>query len=189
MPAARRIDGDLLAQPLAQAGVERGERLVEQHDLGVGGQRAGERDALALAAGQLVRVVLGAVREPDELEALGQAPVRRRAEADVAGDRQVREQRALLEDHADAARLGLDPLAGAGDRAAADPHAAGVGPLEAGDQPQQRRLARAARAEHGEEAAALEPQVDAVDGEPLVEAAREAVCLDRWRLLGHRRQF
>ena len=48
--------GDLLAQALAQAGVERGERLVEQHDLGVGGERAGERDALALAARELVRV-------------------------------------------------------------------------------------------------------------------------------------
>ena len=68
---------------------------------------------------------------------------------------------------------------GPGDRPPADPHAARVGALEAGDHPQQRRLARAARAEHREEAAALEPQVDAVDGAPPVEAAREPVRLDR----------
>ena len=70
-----------------------------------------------------------------------------------------------------------------------DPHVAGVRALEARDHPQQRRLARAARAEHGEEAAALEPQVDAVDREPAVEAAREPVRLDRRldALLGGRR--
>jgi hypothetical protein len=105
----------------------------------------------------------------------------------------VREQRALLEDHADAARLGLDPRARPRDRPAADPHAAGVGALEAGDQPQQRRLAGAARAEHGEEAAALEPQVHPIDREPLVEPAREAVGLDRCvgscGFLGHGGQF
>ena len=33
-PASRRIAGDLFAQRLAQAGVERGERLVEQHTSG-----------------------------------------------------------------------------------------------------------------------------------------------------------
>ena len=45
------------AQPRAQLGadvrVERAEGLVEQQDLGLDGQRAGERHALALAAGEL----------------------------------------------------------------------------------------------------------------------------------------
>ncbi len=70
VPAARRMPRHLLAQRVAQPGVERRERLVEQHDLGVGGQGAGERDALALAARQLVRVVAGPVGQADELEAL-----------------------------------------------------------------------------------------------------------------------
>ena len=38
----------------AQAGVERGEGLVEQDDLGVGGQGAGQRNALLLATRELV---------------------------------------------------------------------------------------------------------------------------------------
>ena len=70
VPARAQDRRHLRAQRLAQAGVERRERLVEQHDLGVGGERARERDALALAARQLVRVGAGAVGEADELEAL-----------------------------------------------------------------------------------------------------------------------
>ena len=50
------------AQPLAQLGadlrVERAERLVEQQHPRLDRQRAGERHALALAAGELVRVAL-----------------------------------------------------------------------------------------------------------------------------------
>ena len=44
---------------LAQLLVERAERLVEQQHLRLLGERAGERDALALAAGQLVRLAAG----------------------------------------------------------------------------------------------------------------------------------
>ena len=39
----------------AQLGVEIRERLVEQEDVGLADQRAGERDPLALAAGELRR--------------------------------------------------------------------------------------------------------------------------------------
>ena len=41
------------AQLLAHAGVERAERLVEQQHVRLDGERAGERHALALAAGEL----------------------------------------------------------------------------------------------------------------------------------------
>ena len=47
------------AQPFAQALVERGEGLVEQQRRGLGDQRARQRRALPLPAGQLVRVVSG----------------------------------------------------------------------------------------------------------------------------------
>ena len=59
-----KIDGDVqlvvqaaqpAAQLLAHLGVERAERLVEQQHARLDGQRAGERDALALAAGELAR--------------------------------------------------------------------------------------------------------------------------------------
>ncbi len=58
-----------LAQPAAQVaahgGVERAEGLVEQEHGGLDRERAGERDALALAAGKLGRE---AVAEPVELD-------------------------------------------------------------------------------------------------------------------------
>ena len=54
---------DLAAQLVADARVERRERLVEQQHGRLDRQRAGDRDALLLAAGELVRVaVAGVVR-------------------------------------------------------------------------------------------------------------------------------
>ena len=69
------------------------------------------------------------------------------AVADVAGDVEVREQRVVLEDHPDPALLGRDERAPA--PASVRPPIAiapRVGPLEAGDQAQRRRLAAAATA-------------------------------------------
>ena len=75
-------DADLLLQlrqleahGLAQLGVERRERLVEQEDLRLFHQRAGERDALALAARQLIRHARAEVAELNEVEGLLHAPV------------------------------------------------------------------------------------------------------------------
>ena len=48
---------------VAQLGVERRERLVHQQDLGFHGERAGDRDALAHAAGQRGRIGVGEVGE------------------------------------------------------------------------------------------------------------------------------
>ena len=63
-----------LAQPAAQLrahlGVERAERLVEQQDARLDGERAGERHALALAAGELGRIALLEAGELDEVEQL-----------------------------------------------------------------------------------------------------------------------
>ena len=71
-----RSDMNLLvqrAQPAAQLlshlGIERTERLVQQQDAGLGGQRSGKCDALTLAAGELTRV---AVSEPVELHQIEQ---------------------------------------------------------------------------------------------------------------------
>ena len=61
-----------LAQPAAQLaadlGVERAEGLVEQQQARLDGQRAGQRDALALAAGELGRIALLEPVELDQLE-------------------------------------------------------------------------------------------------------------------------
>jgi hypothetical protein len=54
--------------------VERRHRLVEDDQLGIGCERARERDALPLAPRELVRIAAGGVRgQPDLLEDLGDA--------------------------------------------------------------------------------------------------------------------
>ena len=58
------------AQLLAHLGVERAERLVEQQHARLDGERAGQRDALALAAGELRRIAAGLVLQLDEVEQL-----------------------------------------------------------------------------------------------------------------------
>ena len=71
-------DPDLVLDPLqlelhllAQLQVERAERLVEEQHARVVDERAGERDALLLAAGELARLPVSPPREVDELEDLG----------------------------------------------------------------------------------------------------------------------
>ncbi len=90
---------------LAQLEVERAERLVEQQHLGPHHQRAGERDALALAAGELRRAAPLHAGELDHGERLaGQRlalgpPDAAHAQpiGDVLADREMREQRIVLE--------------------------------------------------------------------------------------------
>ena len=59
--------GQLVAQFLAQLEVEIGERLVEQHQARILDQRAGERGALLLPAGELGRPALQHRRQPQQL--------------------------------------------------------------------------------------------------------------------------
>ncbi len=68
MPSSRCSRFSSLAHPDAQERVERRERLVEQQDLRVGDQRAGQRHALLLAARELGRQALGEALHVDELE-------------------------------------------------------------------------------------------------------------------------
>ena len=70
--------GELGLQVLAGHLVERTERLVHQQQPRVLGERAGDRDALLHAAGELVGVAVDEVREADELGELGDAGGARR---------------------------------------------------------------------------------------------------------------
>ena len=75
---------------------------------GAGRQRPRQRDALLLAAGELVRRALAACAETDQIEHLACARAWRRgrqadAEGTLSVHAQVREQRVVLEHHADAA--------------------------------------------------------------------------------------
>ena len=68
---------DVGADAGPQVRVERGERLVKQHDGRLDGQRAGQRDPLLLAAGQLVRVPLAEPAQADGLQQGAGLPPRR----------------------------------------------------------------------------------------------------------------
>ncbi len=153
-----------LPQVVADLGVERAERLVEQQHLRLDGERPRERHPLALAARQLRRVALLVAGQADDLQQLVDAPVDlglrppadRRAEADVVAHVEVLERGVVLEDEADLARLRRHER----DVLSADHDGPGVGNLEPGDRPQQRRLAGARRAEQRGQRAAGDRQVD-----------------------------
>ncbi len=65
--AAREQPRELVAQLLAQLVVEVGERLVEEDEVRLLHQGAGQRGALLLAAGQLGRLAVEERREPEQL--------------------------------------------------------------------------------------------------------------------------
>ena len=102
---------------LAQLEVERAERLVEQQRARVVHERAGERDALLLAAGELRRLAVGEVARAGRPRAARRRASRSRPsptflacgpERDVVPHRHVREQRVLLEDRVDVALVRRD---------------------------------------------------------------------------------
>ena len=64
---------DLDAQLVAELGVEVGERLVEQEHGGIAHQGAADRDALALAAGELVRPAVEQLLDLQHARRLGDA--------------------------------------------------------------------------------------------------------------------
>ena len=103
---------DLAAQPGAHPRVERRQRLVEQQQARRQRQRAGQRDALLLAAGELGRIFVGLVGEPDQRRAAraraGRSrprglPAETQAVADIVADGEVGKQRVGLEDDAEVA--------------------------------------------------------------------------------------
>ena len=99
--------------------VDRRERLVEQQHMRIDGQRARQRHALAHAAGQLVRIVIGKFREIEIFkECLGALPALGRrntldfdAEHDVLGDGAPRQQQILLQHEGDMGIRPVDALA------------------------------------------------------------------------------
>ena len=127
-----------------------GEQHGRLHDRG-----AGDGDALALAAGELVRTVSGAVGEAVVMQRALDAPLalgRRDAgedhrQGDVLGRGQARHQVEALEDEADALAAHARLLDRRERRHVApfEPVGAGVGAVEQAEQVEQRRLARAGR--------------------------------------------
>ncbi len=168
---------DRAAQFLADLGVERTEGLVHQQHLRPVRECARHRDALLLAARELGRQAVVHALERDQAQQLLAARTtlgslhlaHAQRELDVVADRHVAEQRVMLEDEADLA------LARGHVRhvPAVQEDAAVVDLGQAGDGPQQRALAAAARAQQHQEFALLDLERDVID--------------DRYRLipLGH----
>ncbi len=102
---------DLGAHLQAQLGVEVRQRLVHQHQWRFDDDRAGDRDALLLAARQLPGRLVGLLAETHEGQRLvhpavdlgTRAALGDEAEADIAAHRHVRKQRVVLEHHREAA--------------------------------------------------------------------------------------
>jgi len=141
----------------AGEGIEGAERLVHEKDFGVGGECAGEADALALAAGELVGIA-GCVEvrvESDGVQHLVAAANAVGAwaafgfenQADVALDREVREEAGFLDDVAHAAAE-LDCVGGA-NVVPVDQHFTAGWLDHAVDSAEQGGLARTASAEDG----------------------------------------
>src|SRR5206468_121815 len=105
----------------AETRIEAGERLVHQENARPWHDGAGERYALLLAARQDVRIFARVRAKPDPLErrmsfGLGFAPGERlEAEGDVVEDREMREEREVLEHEADAALFWGHEAVGSGD--------------------------------------------------------------------------
>ena len=120
--------GDLGARLDAQLGVEVGERLVHQEHRGLADDGPTERDALALAAGELLGLAIEELVELDGLGGLLDPALdlglgdlaQLQPEREVLADRHVRVERVALEDHRDVAILGRDVV----DDAVADPQGA-----------------------------------------------------------------
>ena len=117
-------DPDLLLDPLeldlhllAQLQVECAERFVEEQDGGSIDEGAGKRHTLCLPTGDLGRLASLEAGQLDELEHVGDAGLdlavadlrAAQAEGDVLVDRQVGEERVILEDGVDVTLVGRQP--------------------------------------------------------------------------------
>ena len=158
---------DLVLHALAQQAVQRAQRLVHQHQRRLEHQRPRQRHALLLPARQLHRAAVAERLHAHPLEgalhpgrdlALARAAHAQR-ERQVLPHRHVREQRVVLEHHADAQPVRRQVADGA---AVQQDLAVGHG-LEAGQHHQAGGLAGAGRPQHGQEFAALDGQVHALD--------------------------
>lgn len=182
-PRATQEIAEVPAELGAHDGIERPERLVEEHEAGLVHERADERDALPLAAGQLE----GEPREKRRIDA-GEAGERRealfdlfRASTERAGTKrrvrahvEVREEPSLLGDVADAAAHRV--VACGDERLTEDLDAPPIGDDEPREQPEDGALPRAARAHHHDRLSRPRLDVDGAEDEIAYRPRAVAVC-------------
>ena len=160
---------ELDPQPLAEPGVQVGQRLVEQQHAGLHDQAAGQRDALHLPTGELAGATGFEIRQPDDGQRLADPLdglllrhlLHLQREADVLGDGSVRPDGVGLEDHADVALVGgdADLAFGIVDNGVADGDPAAAGLFQPGDAPHGAGLAATGLAEQDQRLAVGDLQV------------------------------
>ena len=180
--------GDFKPHLDAERGVEIRQRLVEQERLRLAHDRAPDRDALALPAGELARLPVKIWRQVQRggggLDLAVDLRARQaghfQAERDVAADAHVRIERVGLEHHRQAAlrrRNVHHVLAVDQDFAAGDV-------LKSGDQAQQRRLPAAGRPDENHEGAVLDIQIGILDDvdrpERFADSLQRYLAHDLW---------
>jgi hypothetical protein len=152
-----------------------------------GSSRRRTRGPLLHPAGELRRAAVRLGREPDPLKLLADPALDLvlaralplQAEGDVLLHAQMREQRVALEHGVGGPLVGRNAQhVRVVDR---QPPVGDI--LEAGDHPQGCRLATAARAEHGEELALGDVEVDRVDSGEIAELLRDGAEDDAWTAL------
>ena len=168
---------------VAQLGVEVGEGLIEEKDLGIPHEGATEGDALALPARELARITVEVAgdaehigRPPDLLRDLGaRHPDRLEGKGDVLSDGPVGVEGVALEDHRDPPGPGRHVPVHA---LARDEDLARRGTLQPRDHAEQGRLAAAGGAEQDEQLALTDREVHAVDRVVVPEVLSEAPDVD-----------
>ena len=173
-------DAQLLLQALelklhlaAELQIQRAQRFIQQQQLRFGRERAGDGDALALAAGKLAGHAFGKIRHLHQLEHLAHAlfdggfihPAHTQAVGHVLFDIHMRKERVALKDRVDGAALRRQR----GDVPAVQQHRALVRRFQAGDNAQGRRLAAAGRAQQRDELAPGDVQRDIAQNVALAE--------------------
>ena len=179
--------GHLTPHLAAQPRIQIAERLVQQHGGRLGGDGACKGDPLLLSAGQLVWISSLQAAELHEVHDLGKPPVALearqfvQAEGDVLGNRLVREERVLLEDHAHVPAVRGHVPRWPRHHAALDADLPSVQPLESGDETQEGGLPGSARTKDGEHLTRHEGEAYAVHGGRRAKALGYGRALyDRW---------
>ncbi len=156
-------------QALAQVDVQIRERFVKQDQLWARSQCARQCDTLLLAAREFMRIMATLAIQADSGQQFGHpAPTLAtietgQAEADVGRNRQVREKRVVLKNHADLPLLRRQLVCGAADAATLHANLASGNVLKAGDTAQQRGLAATRRSQQAGNVASFDAKVHAID--------------------------
>src|SRR6516165_10034217 len=184
--------------------VQHRHRLVGEQDARPGGQRPGERDALPLTTGQLVRELMQELLGRGEahllqqggdlagglVSALALVQLHRPFQVVPHGVHRVQRRERILEDQLHLALvLPEGPAAGYLGRTVVEADRPGGGPLLPGEQPRGRRLPRAAFADERDHGAAVQAEADLADRVQHVAAAEPEVLAERDRLHGQRSPF